>query len=630
LFIGCSKSGSGVLVPQTNTEDQPVLADLSVEDVHHALLGYGTVTYDPVTNTGSYAPNRDALMHLNIEPFLIGYCSNPSGCIRVGNFRPSPGGNTLIDVTVEHPFPSDDYSVFDLRVIAMMDVRVMSFPALGLSVSQAMVNADAYTSLWDNPGIPGDVNPYKSFNRFVSRRKFAAGTTVMETVEIKFPAGPLIFDIGVDASWAPKVGGIFPPEANSPEVVEMTTWSSGSLTPSGGSLTIEATVIDHQGYSTVWSLEMDCNGVFNGPWPMGFKTGDGTVATYTATISNTKGSPVGIYDVLIKVKDIEDFSNPLDICTYKIMKIVVGAEGGASSIQIIDPIAAVQQFINWGSGGYPNMELELTAVSIPPGAGVQIEWSFTDPDEPTSRKAADESSNWETDTIPNDNHGSGAGFRDGAGLSSTITTVTDGTGTSTVRFRTSTWAGDNYIIWAKRTTTQESASSPLITVWRKYLIRNDNMRSSGGTPGYYAPLTNLVNSESYEMCYMVLDIYTGPVQNIPYQSTVSISSAQVIINWCQSKTGFYGAIDTYQVVGVSALTGDAVGVAVPTTPYCLIGSGELNASYHNEVTAHEVAHLFGMNHVGTHSLMYPAVDGYRQMLRYQVTDLRNGPPLQPN
>ena len=128
---------------------------------------------------------------------------------------------------------------------------------------------------------------------------------------------------------------------------------------------------------------------------------------------------------------------------------------------------------------------------------------------------------------------------------------------------------------------------------------------------------------------MELDIYAGPVQDIPYQSSLYFASGQAIINWCRSKTGFYSATDTYQPVGVKALTGDAVGVAVPYSPHCIVASGELGSLYQNEVTAHEIGHLFGMDHVSTHSLMYPAIDGNRQFVRSQINTLRAGPPLEP-
>ncbi|MBU1023982.1 hypothetical protein KKB99_06830 [bacterium] len=629
FLSGCSKSDSGVVVPQTESGNQPAIGDLSVENVHHALLGLGTVTYDPETNTGTYTPNREALMHLNVEPYLLGYCSNPSGCIRVGNFRQSSGGNVLIDVTIEHPMPSDAYSVFDLRVIAMMDVDTMYFPAFGVNVSQSMLNPDGFTAMWDNPGIPGNLNPFKAFNRSVDRRKFAAGTTSMETVEIKFPDGPFIVDVGVDASWAPKEGQNFPPEANSSEAYELTTFRAGSLTPSGGSLTFQANVKDHQGYTTIDSVELDCNGVFAGPVLMDFLSGNGINASYRATISNTLGSPAGVYDVLIRVRDIEDSSNPLDLSIYRVEKVVVGSPGGTASIQILEPYEDVCQYINEGAGISGKREIEITAISIPPGAGVSVEWYFTDPDEPESPPAADETEWYETDFDKFDNHGTGAGFYDGT-IKATLTTVTDATGKTTVKFWTSTYGGDNYYVWAKRTSTQENASSPLITVWRKYLIRNDNMKSSGGTPGYYRPNVSTVNSESYEQCYMVLDIYDGPVQTIPYASSLDFVSGTQIVNWCRTNTGFYSATDTYQVVGVYALSGYIVGVAVPPNPHCLVASGQLDASQQSEVTAHEVGHLFGMNHIGSHSLMYPAVDGYTRMIRGQIDLLRIDPPLQPN
>jgi len=627
LVIGCSNSSNRASTSPIEP-DQLSSCGLAPESVHHTLLGYGTVSYNPVTNQGEFLPNREALMHLNVEPYLISFCSNPAGCIRVGNFRPSPSGNLLADVTIQHPIANDNYSVFDLRVIVMMDTRVSFFPGFNTRVSQGMINCDGSTSLWDNASIPGDINPFKAYNRYISRRKFNAGSTVMETVEVKLPDGPLVFDIGVDASWAPKSGGIFPPEANSPEVVEITTYTSGTLTPSGGSLTVNATVIDHQGISTIWSVAMDSNGIFNGPWPMAFQSGEGTVGTYTATVSNSLHAPVGIYDVLIKVQDVEDLSNPLDLCAYKICKVVVGAEGGASSIQILDPINDVNQYINLGSGNYTNQEIEITAVAIPPVAGVYIDWSFDDPDEPQSPPAANETLWYERDTNPNDNHGTNQGFKEGTSVEQTITSITDGTGTSTVRFRVSSWAGDNYHILAKRVSTQETASSPLITVWRKYYVRNDNMKSSGGTPGYYKPRYDLVNSESYEQCYMVLEIADGPVQTIPYQAYVNIDS--YLLNWCRTKTGFYYATDTYQLIGVNSLNPpEAVGVSLVGYPHCLCAEGVLSDGYENEVCAHELGHLFGMDHVDTHSLMYPAVDGERQFIRSQITDLRNGPPIQP-
>jgi hypothetical protein len=627
LLTGCSNRSNPIL-SSPDTPNQLTSADLSLGSVHHALLGYGSVSYDPATNEGYFHPNREAMMHLNVEPYLVSFCSNPSGCIRVGNIRPSPAGNLLADVTIEHPLTNDSFSVFDLRVIVMMDTNVTHFPALNVNVSEALLNCDGYTSLWDNASIPGDINPFKAYNRYISRRKFQAGSTVTETLEVKIPDGPLVFDIGVDASWAPKVGGNFPPEANAPEAVEITTYTSGTLTPTSGSLTVDATVIDTQGYETIWTVEMDCNGIFNGPWPMAFESGDGTVATYTATVSNSLHSPIGIYDILIKVRDFEDLSNPLDLCAYKIAKVVVGTEGGANSIQIIKPIDDVNQYINLGSGNYSNSELEITAVAIPPVAGVYIDWSFDDPDEPSTRPAADESQWYETDTTPNDNHGTSQGFKEGTAVKQTITTVTDGTGTSTVKFRVSSWAGDNYHILAERVSTQETASSPLITVWRKYYVRNDNMKSSGGVPGYYKPRYDLVNSESYAQCYILLEISDGPVQTIPYQNYVYIDSG--LLNWCRTKTGFTYEIDKWQLIGVNSLyPPEAVGVSLVGYPHCICAEGALDDGYENEVSAHEIGHLFGMDHVDTHSLMYPAVDGHRQFLRSQITDLRNGPPLQP-
>ncbi|MFH1513950.1 MAG: hypothetical protein ABIG42_00670, partial [bacterium] len=205
------------------------------------LLGYYTVKINKDDSTASIEPSRTGNLHLNAKQFVLGWpCSN---CLQIKNLHFLPGNQVELDIEIRHPVANPYFTAFDLRVIGI-------FPPDqyidGIGVSYALLNRDGMTSLWDNLSIPGSIHGYKAYNKSTQRRPFLPGAVLSEHFEVQLPAGPLQFDIAVDASWDENDGVHFPDTANSLEAINLDGYIEEGLTTGGGLAELVVYMYDYQ------------------------------------------------------------------------------------------------------------------------------------------------------------------------------------------------------------------------------------------------------------------------------------------------------------------------------------------------------------------------------------------------
>ncbi|MCL5104627.1 MAG: hypothetical protein M1133_11030 [Armatimonadetes bacterium] len=121
------------------------------------------------------------------------------------------------------------------------------------------------------------------------------------------------------------------------------------------------------------------------------------------------------------------------------------------------------------SGSAPT--LQFYAKITPAIAGVTVNWSFTDPDEPSGHVPDD------TDSNGNDNNGSNAGF---ASSSST----TNSSGEATVTFTATNYGGDNFKLKATLCSTTKETQE--FTIWKKIAFEEEDAIS-----GYSSSPSNI-------------------------------------------------------------------------------------------------------------------------------------------
>jgi len=362
LVSGCSGSGGGnPVVPEPGdvgfTSQNPKISAQSGGD-NHTLWGYYLVYVNPAENDFEILPVHNTSAHWNILTWLEnGPCTT---CFSIDGITISPEGNLLVDIKIDHPFPSPNLTGFDVRGIAMFNGS-MTMPDCGLVYSDSslgdgeLLNPDGYTTLYNTTTAgmgPGGLEGYlkgkfatptfpnailNGYKRFVSddvantRNAFYAGASIVETFEVKMPDGTFVFGYAVDANWAkPLVDTVtnpmtdFPLIANCPEPWQIIV--SGDPISSVGETILTIDVYDYGGNIIDADPVLECPDLFDGTLTCLFTQYGPDYSRYIATVQNEKIAPPGTYRCLVSVEDSEndpDLKPWLDLTAYQFYNIEI-------------------------------------------------------------------------------------------------------------------------------------------------------------------------------------------------------------------------------------------------------------------------------------------------------------------
>lgn len=232
----------------------------SIENTDRWIWGNWTMHISSDHSSIEVVPVRSADKHFNVKILLEqAPCDN---CLYVSNFENHGDGTISIDVTIRHPYPTNDFFTgFDVRGIVYTSTsytimppdhpdewNYYHIPALetgDLEVLNPNGYTNAFTPFRDLSKPPifryqpdGDLGgtfdeedeqflsdmelwPFKCYYSSENRRYFASNAVLTQTYHIALPPGEWEFGYSVDASWAPPttipvtdIETDFPPQAN--------------------------------------------------------------------------------------------------------------------------------------------------------------------------------------------------------------------------------------------------------------------------------------------------------------------------------------------------------------------------------------------------------------------------------
>ena len=193
-----------------------------------------SITVEPLDRIGSY--------HFNLTSLY-------PNVLTITGFGFTP--NFWADIKLSHPFPGSGIDAFDARVIAVLPANPgvsMDYPVMDVHANNSvLLEPDGYTKLWDNPGIPGNANPFVAYFKDQPNRIWSSTGVTQETktwlMDISGFGGPLVFNLIVDVS----TNFPNPPQSvidNAPEPVQIEVVVGDGMTPGGGSACVEVTLLD--------------------------------------------------------------------------------------------------------------------------------------------------------------------------------------------------------------------------------------------------------------------------------------------------------------------------------------------------------------------------------------------------
>ncbi len=359
--VSCSGGSTG--------NDSPVTPDLAPQAETpasgHQLLLFTNIVLNPEEGTAEIIPLRNVEEHLNILKFLeTGMCSD---CFKIVGITPTVDNTWLIDIQIQHPLTSKDFTIFDVRGIMMFpgskifaatseDDLITSNMALG---EGALVNADGHTTNFNPSTIgngPGGLYGYykgkfgsetfpnstlNGYKRHISpgplntRNALFVDSVVTTQYELKFQIGGFVFGYAVDCSWAlPDNQPVedpmedFPPDANAlePWRIEITEEAIGQgLTDQGGETRLWIDVYDHQGMSGNPAPTVECFELFDGTAEAAWSSDGDGYSTYEVTVQNEKIAAQGEYMCLVAAEDSENLNNlNYNLTGYRLIILTVG------------------------------------------------------------------------------------------------------------------------------------------------------------------------------------------------------------------------------------------------------------------------------------------------------------------
>jgi len=366
LFIaGCSSHSnySDPITPGSTipTSFQPNAAQ--AVQTGHNLWAYSEISIDPITLSSTITPIRDAAAHFNILAFLEQSPCND--CLKISMITLTPDGDLLVEITVEHPFDTQNLTGFDVRGIVML-AGSHNFPEADLSTPNeaagdgCLLNADGFTSLYNQStegsgpgglegyikgkfafndiGADATLNGYKRFISIVAgntRNAFLSGDTVSAEFEIAKPDGLFIFGYAMDACWDTPIEKPvddpmtdFGPDANCAEPwnIDVTAVPIGDgMTGDGGSVVLTIDVYDWQGSDSHADPVVECPELFTGTLSTVWTEDFPEFSRYTTVVENSNPAAPGIYKTLVSVEDNENATSDwwLDLTAYQIIYLEV-------------------------------------------------------------------------------------------------------------------------------------------------------------------------------------------------------------------------------------------------------------------------------------------------------------------
>ncbi len=273
LMFGCTGSGSDLPV---SPDPVPASPEFPVaQNDTRSILAAGKINFDFDNLTAEFLPSRTLEDHYNVTPLL-----NPpkcSDCVDIDILQVDPVQKFVkVEITLTNPTALTGY---DIRGIAMTnepDVRLL--------------NADAYTKLWDDGG-PVKANPFIAFWTNESDRRFDPDGSVVREYDFSYVqiSGLLDATLVVDASWP----------GHATQAYDITNQQvSGTLTTDPySSVTVTCNVLDWQ--DDIASVHL-IPASLGHPWVIGM---DAVGSAYTADLTNGYSAPPGRYRVWIKAID---------------------------------------------------------------------------------------------------------------------------------------------------------------------------------------------------------------------------------------------------------------------------------------------------------------------------------------
>lgn len=224
----------------------------------------------------------------------------------------------------------------------------------------------------------------------------------------------------------------------------------------------------------------------------------------------------------------------------------------AYGVAFTSPSSTRRQYVNWegGTGVGEGRTVNATVQITPSKTGTAITLGFTDPDEPeyghvtgqSWTQGGDVAAEAETDTNDNDNVGDdkrpngsstgGAyqvGYSTGTSFTATRAVNSSATGSASAAFQVSRYGGDNYYLSATcdpaGNGSPVTVSSPLITVYRRYMVPVFSMENSAHTnEWFYKPAVDQVNAH-YQAAYIEITNLSNGFGGLAYQSPLTPSAS---------------------------------------------------------------------------------------------------------
>jgi len=263
-IIGCSSGKVTPVEPVSPDSQIPVASD----NGNHELLGIWTAYIDVDSLTATVEPNREAMAHFNVKPYL------PAPRITVKEWDPSKQLIT-VDVGVNN---NSSLTGYDFRLIIFTD-----------TVGHALMKPDNWTNLYDIPG--GDnINPFRAYCKEMKHRVFETETSQTEEIIVKLPGGNPYVTFAMDASYP----------GNCVEPYSITSFTQEKLlSTTGSTASIGVDIFRWNQFSTV-TASLFCTPLLTieGSASFSFDTGD----HYIGTLTNITGAPAGQYSGLIRAQ----------------------------------------------------------------------------------------------------------------------------------------------------------------------------------------------------------------------------------------------------------------------------------------------------------------------------------------
>ena len=295
---------SGGTAPTSPTADMPdsfgvAMGDRNIIAVYDAVIDpdAGTFTITPATD-------RTASFHFpltNLYP----------NCVKVTGYGFTP--NFWADIKISHPLPGSGINGYDPRVIAVIPANAgvsFNYPAFVIQGNnKVLMKPDGWTELFDALGgaIPGNVNPFICYMKTQPYRVWSSTGTTSETIRWNLKltgfGGPIVYKLIVDVSTNYPAAPT-PVVDNMKEPLVLSVNVGPGLTPTGGSATVEAILLDWQGTTGIM-CQVESPSLFTGLINLAYDSPGPSADTYRykGTISNSNLAPVGVYPVIVGGRD---------------------------------------------------------------------------------------------------------------------------------------------------------------------------------------------------------------------------------------------------------------------------------------------------------------------------------------